>query len=249
VVECPTNVGMLAGLREAARAPGAEYVWLVGDDDFIDPKAFAEMLAALKANAGLPFAFANFSVYHRAALGPSDTAARLILEGRPVAETVASSGVLPVREVAAQTDNLFTAIYTIVWRADLLSAAYQHAFDGAPFDNLTEAIPCTEFILREYADCDSYWHAGSAICGNAHNSWSRHRPRWHGVIMPLAFDLARQAGVDPERLQTWADTHLKLMDEALDIARSQGWTVTLDGRYAALARRVFRVLPPGFPEP
>jgi glycosyltransferase involved in cell wall biosynthesis len=249
VVECPTNVGMLAGLREAARAPGAEYVWLVGDDDFIDPEAFAEITASLRTNAGLPFAFANFSVYHRAALGPSDTAARLILEGRPVADAVAPSGVMPVREIAAQTDNLFTAIYTIVWRADLLSAAYQHAFDGSPFENLTEAIPCTEYILREYADCDAYWHAAEAICGNAHNSWSHHRPRWHGVIMPLAFDLARQAGVDPERLQAWADAHLKLMEEALVIARSQDWATALGDRHADLARRVFRVLPPGFPSP
>lgn len=246
IIECPTNVGMLAGLREAARAPGAEYIWLIGDDDFLDPKGFADIVRNLKANAGLPLAFTNFSVYHREALGPGDAPLRLILEGRPVAQTVAPSGVLSVREIAGQTDNLFTAIYTIVWRADLLSAAYQHAFDGPPFHDLTESIPCTEFILREYADCDAYWRAESAIVGNAHNSWSRHRPRWHAVIMPLAIDLARQAGVDPARLQSWADAHLALFDEAMDIAKRQGWTVALEAEHTALAQRVFRAQIPGF---
>jgi glycosyltransferase involved in cell wall biosynthesis len=247
IIECPTNVGMLAGLREAARAPGAEYIWLIGDDDFLDPKGFRDMLGSLKKNAGAPFAFTNFSVYHRAALAPTDTVSRLILEGRPVAEAVAASDVLSVRQVAEQTDNLFTAIYTIVWRADLLSAAYEHAFDGAPFDDLTESIPCTEFILRDYADCDCVWRASSTtIVGNAHNSWSRQRPRWHAVIMPLALALAREAGVDAARLQSWADTHLGLLDEALAIADHQGWTVELGDKYAELARRVFRVRPAKF---
>ena len=245
IVECPTNVGMLAGLREAARAPGAEYIWLVGDDDFIDPKGFSAIVEGLKANAGLPFAVANFSVYHRTGLGPADTVGRLILEGHPVADAVAPDGVLPLRKIAEQTDNLFSAIYTIVWRADLLSAAFDHAFDGPPFQDLTQSIPSTEFMLEAYGGCDAYWRGRSAITGNAHNSWSRHRPRWHAVIMPLALSLAREVGVDPARLQSWADLHLTLLDEALEIARGQNWTTSFGSDHADLAQRVFRVRPHG----
>ena len=246
VVQGAANVGMLAGLREAARNMGAEYVWLVGDDDFIDPEAFAAIGNALKGNPGTPFAFTNFSVYHRAALGPADTVRRLVLEGRPVAEASLPSRLAPIRDIAAQTDNLFTAIYTIVWRADLLSATYERHFDGPAFEDLSQAIPCTEFILQEYGDCQAWWNAGSGVTGNAHNSWSRHRPRWHAVIMPLAFALAREAGVDPVKLQTWAGVHRALLDEALAIGREQGWTARFGPAYADLARRVFRALPPGF---
>jgi len=227
IIESPVNVGMLAGLREAARAPGAEYVWLVGDDDFIQPEAFAEIIKALQARRGVPFAFTNFSVYHRQALNPADMVSSLVLESTPVAGAVAPSGWLKVRQAAEQTDNLFTAIYTIVWRADLLSAAYEHAFDGPAFQDLTEAIPCTGYILGHYGECDAYWHAGSGVVGNAHNSWSHHRPRWHGAIMPMAFALARDAGVDPVKLQAWADTHLALLREALGMASANGWAVRL----------------------
>jgi hypothetical protein len=148
-----------------------------------------------------------------------------------------------VRDIAAQTDNLFTAIYTIVWRADLLSAAYEHAFDGPPFGDLIQAIPCTDFILRRYGECEAYWQAASGVVGNAHNSWSRHRPRWHGVIMPEAFQLAREAGVDPVRLQSWARTHRGLLDEALALAGPDYKGPVLDARGADLARRVFRADP------
>jgi glycosyltransferase involved in cell wall biosynthesis len=240
IVESPVNVGMLAGLREAARAPGAEYVWLVGDDDFIQPQGFVDILAALKSRRGVPFAFTNFSVYHRQALRPADLVQSLVMESVPVAPQVAPSGWLKVRQAAEQTDNLFTAIYTIVWRADILSATYEQAFDGPPFQDLTQAIPCTEYILGRYGACDAYWHSGMGVLGNAHNSWSRHRPRWHGAIMPLAFALARDAGVDPLRLQTWADMHLNLLNEALDIAADAGWAVPLRSADLPLAQSTFR---------
>jgi hypothetical protein len=240
---------MLAGIREAAREVGAEYVWLVGDDDFIDPAAFGRMVEALKAKAGVPFAFTNFSVYQRAALSPMDLPGRLALEARPVAEDVAPSGPLTVREAAAQTDNLFTAIYAIVWRADVLSAAYEQAFDGPPFESLAESIPCTEYILDRHGESDSWWHAPSGIAGNAHNSWSRHRLLWHGAIMPLALALAREAGVDPTKLQAWAGTHLKLFGEAREIARSKGWPDEIGAEWGRLALRVFRQLPAGIGQP
>ena len=245
IMESPTNVGMLAGLREAARRPGAEYIWLVGDDDLIRPEGIREMLMGLRVNRGVGFGFTNFSVYHRSALSPADRAAHLIVESHSVAPIVAPSGTMTVRQAAEQTDNLFTAIYAIVWRADLLSTAYEHAFDGEPFADLTEAIPCTQFILGRYAECEAYWHGGLGIAGNAHNSWSRHRPRWHGAIMPQAFALARDAGVDPVLLQTWANRHRGLLDEALEISRSKGDSVRLGPADRALAEAVFR---DGLPE-
>jgi glycosyltransferase involved in cell wall biosynthesis len=241
IIESPVNVGMLAGIREAARIPGAEYVWLVGDDDFIQPQGFVDIVKALKARVGSPFAFTNFAVYHRQVPAPADMVARLTLESRPVAEQTAPSGWLKVRQAAEQTDNLFTAIYTIVWRADLLSAAYEHAFDGPAFQNLTEAIPCSEFILGHYGECDAYWHAGTGVVGNAHNSWSHHRARWHGAIMPMAFALARDAGVDPRRLQGWADLHLDLLKEALDMSSANGWPVRLGATDLPLAQSTFRI--------
>ncbi len=240
VIESPVNVGMLGGIREAVRHRGAEYVWVIGDDDFIRPDGFRAMLAGLRRVVGVPLAFTNFSVYHRAALSSADRPADLIAEARPIADQVASDGLITVRKAAEQTDNLFTAIYGILWRADVLSAAYDHAFDGAPFSDLIEAIPCTELILRSFGTCDAWWHGKPAIAGNAHNSWSQWRPRWHGVVMPKAFALAREVGVDARRLQVWADLHLGLFREAMAIARDRGYDHELSFSDLDLAHLMFR---------
>jgi glycosyltransferase involved in cell wall biosynthesis len=240
LVQSPANVGMLGGWRESAKLRDALYVWVVGDDDYIRPKEFIGIVKALQDNVGVPLAAVNFGVYHRAAWNPGDQVEQLLAEAHPMAATPAPSGLIPTARAAEQHDNLFTAIYTIIWRADVLSATYDHAFDGPPFSNMVEAIPCTEAILGEYGACDILWWGPPALAGNAHNSWSQHRPRWHGVVMPQAFALARDVGVDPVLLQEWADMHLKLFREALSIARDRDAPYGLSPDMLELAHIHFR---------
>jgi len=214
IVVNPANVGMLGNMRECATLDGAEYVWLIGDDDFIVPEQVDAILAALKQNRGVPLAYVNFAVYYRQALREMDTPPGLIAEQIPLAPDAIASGVQPVHVVAAQHDNLFTAIYINIWRSDVLLAAYDHRFEGKPFVNLEESIPCTKTILETYGASPAYWHKPVGIVGNAHNSWTKHRPRWHALLMPQALALARDAGVDPDVLWPWCRLQGELYDEA-----------------------------------
>jgi glycosyltransferase involved in cell wall biosynthesis len=240
LVESPANVGMLGGLRESSKPRDAFYVWVVGDDDYIRPKEFAAIVKALQDNVGVPLAALNFGVYHRAAWNPGDQVEHLQAEAHPMAAAPAQSGLIPVARAAEQHDNLFTAIYSLVWRADVFSAAFDHAFDGSPFSSLTEAIPCTEAVVGEFGACDILWWGAPAVAGNAHNSWSHHRPRWHGLVMPQAFALARDIGVDPAILQQWADMHLDLFREALAIAKARDTAHGLTPAMLDLAHIHFR---------
>ena len=172
------------------------------------------ILAALKQNRGVPLAYVNFAVYYRQALREMDTPPGLIAEQIPLAPDAIASGVQPVHVVAAQHDNLFTAIYINIWRSDVLLAAYDHRFEGKPFVNLEESIPCTKTILETYGASPAYWHKPVGIVGNAHNSWTKHRPRWHALLMPQALALARDAGVDHDVLWPWCRLQGELYDEA-----------------------------------
>jgi hypothetical protein len=58
--------------------------------------------------------------------------------------------------------------------------------------------------------------------------------------MPQAFALARDVGVDPVLLQTWADLHLTLFREALAIARDRGTRHGLTPDMLELAHIHFR---------
>ena len=218
VIVNPANVGMLGNMRVCSQLSGAEYVWLIGDDDFIVPAQVDPLVAALKANFGVPLAYLNFGVYQREALGPADTPQALQAERYELAPNAIASGIVPVNVAAAQHDNLFTAIYINVWRADVLAAAYDHPFEGRPFGDLVESIPCTRTILESFGEADCWWHKPVAIVGNGHNSWSRHRPRWHALLMPQALQLARDAGVDPVVLRGWTERHADLYEEARGIA-------------------------------
>ncbi|MFZ4122884.1 MAG: glycosyltransferase [Caulobacterales bacterium] len=236
-----SNVGMLGNLRVCSSVLKARHVWVTGDDDFIDADALAEIIAVLKANPGLPMAIVNFGVYHRESLSSGDSVKNLMAECVPLAPNPMPSGLAPLTLAGQQHDNLFTAVYPIVWRADLFAAAFNYPFTGVPFDDLVECVPSTKFILETCRFLDVYWHAPIGIAGNAHNSWSRHRPRWHVLLMPLVFELARDAGMSKDLLYRWAQAHYDLFCESLSIAKARHQVIHIEVPHDLVpAVRMFR---------
>jgi len=214
----PANVGMLGNLRVSSALDVAKYVWLTGDDDFIVPGAIERTLAGIVEHPGVPFFFHNFEVYHREKLGPRDSPDTFMREAQVMAKTPRPAGLYSVNKIADEHDNLFTAIYPIVFRSDVLAACFNYPFDGVPFGNLVESVPTTKIILGSYRYCEAYWFDRPGVAGNAHNSWASHRPRWHLVLMPEVFDLARDAGVNPQKIWDWTKIHLALFNDAVRIA-------------------------------
>lgn len=236
----PQNTGMLGNMRMCSTLSLARYMWMIGDDDFILPKQLAAVLRVLDDQPGLPLAYVNFAVYRRERLAPRDKAKNLIAEGHDVGTNVLPSGIYPVNVAATQHDNMFTAMYLLIFRSDLFAACFNHPFDGVPFGDLTECIPTTRWLLENYRYVDCYWHAPVSIVGNAYNSWTHHRPRWHAVIMPRVFELARDAGADPVALNDFAQMHVQLYDEAMQIAVGANQPIPIAADDLGPARRVFR---------
>lgn len=228
LVQNPTNTGMLGNLNVCSTLQLARHVWVTGDDDYIVPGAIAKLLEVLEREPGLPLAFVNFAVYHRLQLKPGDRVAALVDSSMPLAAKPHKSGIRPVRDIAAEHDNLFTAVYPIIFRSDILAACFNYPFTGIPFLDLVESVPTTKIILESYGDCPAWWSQHIGIAGNASNSWSRHRPRWHGLLMPLVLEAAREAGVDAMRVREWADIHLGLFREATEIARRENLLVHME---------------------
>jgi len=215
------NTGMLGNLRQSSILNESKYVWLIGDDDFIVPGAIERTLNAINENPGVPFLFHNFEVYHRESLGCHDSPKLFMGEAQVLGTSPRPSGLFPVNKIAEEHDNLFTAIYPIVFKSDVLAACFNYPFDGVPFENLVESVPTTKMILGNYRYSEAYWFEEPGINGNAHNSWSVHRPRWHLVLMPKVFDLARDAGVNPNKILSWTKLHLPLFYDSIEVSVSQ----------------------------
>ena len=214
IIRNTANVGMLGNLQVCAALLRAPYSWVIGDDDFILPDALRRVVDALRAHPTIPFVFVNFGVYYRTALKPGERAEALVVDPTLLTKTPSPSGVYPVRTIAGEHDNLFTAIYPIIFRTDILSACFDYPFTGRPFSSLIESIPTTKIILGSYAQCNAYWLSDVGIVGNSHNSWTRYRVQWHGVLMPQAFELGHEAGVDPHKLRLWSKVHENLYHDA-----------------------------------
>ncbi|MBK7665045.1 MAG: glycosyltransferase [Sterolibacteriaceae bacterium] len=214
----PANVGMLGNLRECSSLMLSRHVWIIGDDDFIRPGAIERVLNALAEFPQLPILSHNFAVFFRQSIGAGDTVAQFHREATPVSLAAIESGLHSIATIAEQHDNLFTAIYPIVMRSDLLAACFNFPFDGPPFESLVESVPTSKLIFESLRCCYGYWISDIGISGNAHNSWSSHRPRWHLVLMPQVLALAREAGVDEMTIWKWMKTQLSLFVESVDLA-------------------------------
>ncbi|ADZ70981.1 glycosyltransferase [Polymorphum gilvum] len=233
------NTGMLGNLNVCSQLEEARHVWITGDDDFIQPDVLAKVLAAVKADPELPVAITNFGVYHRFQPGEFDKPENYAKEATLLAPKCLPDGRYWVRTIAEQHDNLFTAVYPIVWRSDILAACFNYPFTGIPFADLVECVPTTKQLLESYSFVEAAWFADMGTVGNAHNSWTRHRPRWHGLIMPQVLELARDVGVDARILHDWSKVHVRLYDEAIGIAQASDLLVHLDEEDLEVPLRVF----------
>ena len=236
----PNNTGMLGNLHICSKQLVARHVWLIGDDDFIHEEAIDELLKVLKEKPRLPLINTNFAVYHRTAVGEGDLPEQFIREGHVLCPNAPESGEMEIIRVAELHDNLYTAIYPMIFRSDMMAACFNYTFTGEPFRDLVESVPTTKFVLECLAACKGYWLGKPGITGNAHNSWSRHRPRWHLVLMADVLELAREARLPPDTAWRWLNVHEKLFYEAIGEARAKQIAVNLDTTEIARASWLFR---------
>jgi len=194
----------------------------------------------LKDQPRIPLISHNFAVYHRVQLSDDDSPERFEAESTSLSRHPIPSGIRPIREMATEHDNLFTAIYPLVFRSDLVSACFNFPFDGVPFSNLVESVPTTKIVLESLSECDAYWLAEIGITGNAHNSWAGHRPRWHLVLMPEVFYLARRAKMDSALMWDWLNLHLDLFKDAVQIAHDAGTVLQLSTADIQRAEWIFQ---------
>lgn len=216
------------------------FVWMVGDDDYIVPSELGSILAVLREHPGLPLVLVNFGVYYRDNFSVDDHAERFIAEQVKLAPEPRPSGLYKVAAIATEHDNLFTAIYPIIFRNDLAAACFNYPFRGAPFSNLVESIPTTKLILESYADAPCYWHAPIGIVGNGVNSWSRWRMRWHGAIMAETLALADIANIDSKTLYRWSKVQWDLFTEAKTQFPDENFAATVGPTALERSSHIFR---------
>jgi hypothetical protein len=203
----PSNVGMLGNLGVTARASRGAFVWLLGDDDIVIDGAVENILEGLAAHPEVEMAYLNYA-YTREADPEIRDVDRVIEEATPIAPGGTNRLVDQLRDVAGSNENLFTAIYTCVFRRDHALRAYQLDTRGPPFTSLATCVPSAVYALDVLQDRPAWWVGEPAVVVNMNVSWLRWRLLWHLERMPDLFERAEQQGVDPTRLDRYRLQHL-----------------------------------------
>lgn len=214
VIVNSANVGMLGNLRRIASLCRTPYLWIIGDDDFINPFALSEVLKCIEENPAIPLISMNFGVYYRRSWNPQDSVQSLWEECVPVSRARGRVGIQTAIELAEYSDNMFTAVYPLVMRTDHASACFSGSYYGTLFSSMAESVPTTKYILEVLAHSPAFWVNTIGVLGNAHNSWESHRARWHAVLMPQVILMARLTGLSPYSAQEYLNTHMALLSQA-----------------------------------
>ena len=182
------NVGMLGNLREAARAARGDYVWILGDGDILRSGAVERVLEAIEAAPEAALVYLNYAqTTGDARAGPDFH----FNDARPVVSSEPDL-IGPVHDICALNENVFTAIYTLVFRRDHALAAYSQDTSGRPFSSMLTCIPTTRHVLKNMMEEIGVW-IGEPQLVNLNVSWIHYAPLWILERIPEASEEARDA--------------------------------------------------------
>src|SRR5207244_10121410 len=133
------------------------FVWLLDDDDLLIDGALENVLEVLANHPDAEMAYLNYAYTQFDDPSLLDDVERLVAAATPIAEGGPNRYVTELREVAGLNENLFTAIYTSVFRRDHALRAYQLDTRGAPFSSLATCVPSSVYALAALQDRPAWW--------------------------------------------------------------------------------------------
>jgi glycosyltransferase involved in cell wall biosynthesis len=192
----PKNVGMLGNLRVTANQARGNYVWVLGDDDLPFTGSVERVLRAISDNPGAALIYLNYTYTRETDSTSVNDLETFLASGTPVTAPT-DDRVAPVREIAVVNENLFTAIYCLIFRRDHALRAYSQDTSGRPFSSMRTSIPTTYHVLNHMMDETGVWLGSPQVLVNFNVSWNAYASLQILERVPEALDLAELNGADP----------------------------------------------------
>lgn len=193
----PRNVGILGNLAVTVQRARGEYVWITGDDDLTRPGAITKILRVIDAHPRIPMIYVNYG-YSSEKAPANITDVAHFLNNFNVLEPAGPDILAPTRDLAASSENFFTAIYAIVYRRDHAMQAYCQDTSGRTFSTLASCVPTAKYVLTYMMDEMAYWIGEQALVVNSNISWAAYGAMFDLEHLPRCWDLAERGGTDPE---------------------------------------------------
>lgn len=199
------NVGMLGNLTVTAHEARGEYIWILGDDDLIKPGALQKILGVIETHPDISLIYPHYSCTYEK--DPSNVSGDIgaFIESCPMTSPATEDQFGFVHEIAPNNENLFTAIYCLIFRRDHALRAYSQDTSGRPFSTMKTSIPTTYYVLNYMMQEKAYWIGQPMLVVNFNVSWNKYASLQILERVPEAQDLAERMGSDSLRMDRWRE--------------------------------------------
>lgn len=208
------NVGMLGNLGVTARHATGKFVWIIGDDDILLEGAIESALMAISEHPDIEFIYTNYSYTHHN-VDDFLNYQEFIEKQVPITEATPDIYVNRLIDIAANSENFFTAIYCCIFRADHALAAYNQDTSGRPFTTLLTCVPTTQYVLDHLLDRPAYWLGQPTILVNMNVSWGRYADLWILERFPEMYQKFEAAGVPSELIDHYRNRSIQGVEHYL----------------------------------
>jgi hypothetical protein len=199
---------MLGNLAVSAQQARGQYVWVIGDDDLIVPGALDRILAAIAIHPDVDLVYTNYAFTSSQAPTARMNPREIIYGAALVSTQVRDEYSREIRSICSKSENCFTAIYCLVFRAEHALRAYCQDTRGPPFSSLPTCVPSTHYVLDHMLDLPGYWVGDPCVVVNMNVSWSRYAALYVLERFPEIFDRMEANGVDPGEVDCLRFRHL-----------------------------------------
>ena len=189
----PSNVGMLGNLRVTAHHARGQYIWVLGDDDLVMPGAIEKVLVAIHQNPDVALVYLNYSYTREEDAKKIKNLDAFFSSATPITNSTPDL-VAPISRLSTFSENLFTAIYCLIFRRDHALRAYTQDTSGRPFSTMLTCIPTTYHVLHNMMHEQGVWLGTPQVVVNMNVSWLKYATICVLERIPEAFDLAEKMG-------------------------------------------------------
>jgi FkbM family methyltransferase len=197
------NVGMLGNLTVTAHEALGEYIWILGDDDLLKAGCIEKVIEVIKGHPGIGLIYPNYAYTHEADPNEVGTDIQSFLEKCPILTPAGPDQYAKVKDIAANNENLFTAIYCLIFRRDHALRAYSLDTSGRPFSTMRTSIPTTYYVLNYMMEESAYWMGDLLLVVNFNVSWNKYASLQILERVPEAQDLAQRLGANRKGMDLW----------------------------------------------
>lgn len=199
-----------------------EYIWLLGNDDYLREGAIAKVIETLEAHPNIDFFYMSYSFFNPPAR-PEQVFDKL---KQPIAKEDLSPCSLgdhvmedrPLKwlgEVPTYDALCFTPMYGAIVKKPLWRAAFDFNAKGEFFKYLQGSFGYAEYLTTHFLSIPGYYIGYPYVMASRDISWGSFAASACLRNMPVLYDLLEEQGVSLKTLRFIRTDYLKLIRESI----------------------------------